>query len=111
MGVIVTGGKFLPVLLTPVANLPPVSLTPVATLPLISTTPAKLIAKFADSVVEAVVHLDLQISPRIFKQIPNSPNGILWGWGRLTPEKNPKQKIGDTVPLTGWHAYCMSLEC
>ncbi len=39
-----------------VANLPPVSLIP-------------------------VVHLDLQISPRIFEKIRNAPNGILWGRG------------------------------
>jgi hypothetical protein len=39
-----------------VANLPPVSLTP-------------------------VVHLDLRISPRIFKKIRNGPNVILWDWG------------------------------
>ncbi len=99
-GIIDTGGK-----------LPPVSLTPVATLPPISTTPAKLIAKFAAGVVDTVVHLDLRISPRIFKQIPNSPNKILWGWGRLTHEKNQMQKICDTVPITGWHTYFMSLEC
>jgi hypothetical protein len=49
---VVTGGKFPPVLLTPVANLPQ-----------ISTTPAKLIAKFAAGVVDMVVHLDLRISP------------------------------------------------
>jgi hypothetical protein len=55
-GVVDTGGNLPPVLLTPVANLPPVSLTP-------------------------VVHVDLRISPRIFRKIRNGPNGILWGWG------------------------------
>jgi hypothetical protein len=59
-----------------------------ANLPPVSTTPAKLIAKFAAGVVDTVVHLDLRISSRIFKQIRNSPNGILWGWGRLAHEKN-----------------------
>jgi hypothetical protein len=36
-------------------------------LPLVSTTP--------------VVHLKLQMSPRIFEKIRNGPNGILWGLG------------------------------
>jgi hypothetical protein len=40
-GVIDTGGKFAPVLLIPVANLPP-----------LSTTQAKLVAKFATGVVD-----------------------------------------------------------
>ncbi len=47
-----------------------------------------------------VVHLDLRISPRIFEKIWNSPNGILWGWGKLIHEKNQKQKSRDTVPLS-----------
>jgi hypothetical protein len=55
-GVIDTGGNFPPVLLTPVVNLPPVSLTP-------------------------VVHLDLQISPHIFKKIRNNPKVIIRGLG------------------------------
>jgi hypothetical protein len=42
--------------LTPAANLPPVSLTP-------------------------VVHLDLRISPRIFKKNRNDPNVIFRGLG------------------------------
>ncbi len=37
-----------------------------------------------------VVHLELQISPRIFEKIRNGPNGILIGLG----------ESGDTVPLT-----------
>jgi hypothetical protein len=28
-----------------------------------------------------VVHLDSQISPRIFEKIRNGLIGILWGWG------------------------------
>jgi hypothetical protein len=55
-----------PILLTPVANLPPVS-----------TTPAVTVAKFATGIVD--VHLDLQISPRIFRKIPNDPNVIFSG--------------------------------
>jgi hypothetical protein len=37
-------------------------------LPPVSTTP--------------VVNLELRISPQIFEQIRNGPNGILWGWGK-----------------------------
>jgi hypothetical protein len=59
--------------------LPPVSLTPVANLPPVSTTLAKMVEKFATGVADTggkllvllipVVHLDLRISPRIFKKI------------------------------------------
>ncbi len=59
-----------PVLLTPKANLPPVSLIP-------------------------VVHLDL----RIFDKIRNSPNGILWGWGKLIHEKKLEAKNLVTLPF------------
>jgi hypothetical protein len=45
-------------------NLPPVSLIP-------------------------VVHLGLRISPRIFKEIWNCLNGILWGWGDTDSWKKP----------------------
>ena len=55
-GVVDTGGNLPPVSLTPAANLPPVSLTP-------------------------VVHLDLRISPRIFKKNRNDPNVIFRGLG------------------------------
>jgi hypothetical protein len=51
-GVVDTGGKLPPVSLTPAANYLPVSLTPVANLPPVSTTLAKLVAKFAASVVD-----------------------------------------------------------
>jgi hypothetical protein len=60
-------------------------------LPPVSTTQAKLVAKFATVVNDTganlppvsfipVVHLDLLISPQIFKKIQNGSNGILWGW-------------------------------
>jgi hypothetical protein len=52
--VIDTGGKLAAVSLTPVA---------------ISTTLAKLVAKFAALSLIPVVHLDLQISQRIFGKI------------------------------------------
>jgi hypothetical protein len=71
-GVIDAGGNFALISLTPVANLPPVS-----------TKLAKLVEKFAPSVLIPVLHLDLQISPRIFfEKIQNDPNGMLWGWGK-----------------------------
>jgi hypothetical protein len=47
-----TGGNLPLASLSPVANLPPVSLTMVANSPPVSTTPAKLVAKFADGVVD-----------------------------------------------------------
>ena len=46
-----------------------------------------------------VVHLDLRISPWIFKKIWNGPNGLLCGWGKLIHEKNQMQKIL-------WHCPC-----
>jgi hypothetical protein len=58
--------------------LPPVSLTPVANLPLVLLIP--------------VVHLDLQISPRIFEKIRSGPNGILRGWGETDSKKKPEAK-------------------
>ncbi len=53
---------------------------------------AKMVEKFAVGVVDtsgkfalssliSVVHLDLRISPRIFKKIRKGLYGILWGWG------------------------------
>jgi hypothetical protein len=71
--------KFVAWVVDTAAILPPVSLTQVANLPPVSLIP--------------VVHLDLRISPRIFEKIRNSPNGILWGGGKLIHEKNQKQKI------------------
>ncbi len=51
-GVVDTGGKFAAGVVDTGGNLPPVSLIP-------------------------VVHLELRISPRMFKKIRNGPNGIL----------------------------------
>ncbi len=84
-GVVATGGNLPSAALTSAANLPPVSLTPVANLPPVSTTQVELVAKF--------VHLDLRISPRIFKKILNDPTVISGAWGKVIPEKNLKQKI------------------
>ncbi len=68
---------YLPsVLLISVANLAPVTLIP-------------------------VVHLGLEISPRIFKKIWNSPKEILWGWGETDSWKKTRGKQSrDTVPLS-----------
>jgi hypothetical protein len=64
---------------------------PVANLPLVSTTPAVSVANFAagvvdtgvvdTGVVDTVLHLDLQISPRIFDKIRNDPDVIFRGLG------------------------------
>jgi hypothetical protein len=51
-GVVVTGGNLPPASLTPVANLLPISSAPVANLPPVSTTLAKLVEKFAASVID-----------------------------------------------------------
>jgi hypothetical protein len=65
--VVDTGGKFAAGVVHTGGNLPPVSLTPAANSPPVSLTP--------------VVHLDLQISPRIFKKIRNDHNVIFRGLG------------------------------
>ncbi len=46
-----------------------------------------------------MVHLELRISPRIFKKIQDGPYGILWGWGKLIHKKTKRKKSRDTVPL------------
>jgi hypothetical protein len=66
-GVADTGGKFAAGVVDTGGNLPPVSLTPAANFPPVSLTP--------------VVHLDLRISPRIFKKNRNDPNVIFRGLG------------------------------
>jgi hypothetical protein len=47
-------------------------------LPLVSSTP--------------VVHLELQISPRICEKIRNGPNGIIRGLGESDPCRKPEVK-------------------
>ncbi len=66
-GIVDTGGKFAAGVVDTGGNLPQVSLTTVANCPPVSTTP--------------VLHLDLQISPRIFDKIQNDPNAIIRGLG------------------------------
>ncbi len=60
-----------------------------------------MVEKFATGVVELipVVHLDLQISPRIFEKIWNGHNGILWGWGEIDSWKKPEAKNLVTMSL------------
>ncbi len=83
------------VLLIPVANLPPVSTIPAVNLPLVSMTP---VANKGNNIrlLRPVANLELRISPRIFENIRNGPNGILresGAWGKLIHEKNQKSKI------------------
>ncbi len=93
------------------------SFTPVANLPPVSTTLAKMMEKFAASVVDTggnfaagvldtplslmpVVHLDLRISLLIFEQNWNGLNGILLGLGGNWFMKKTRSKTSrDTVPL------------
>jgi hypothetical protein len=46
-----------------------------------------------------VVHLDLQISPRIFKKNRNDPNAIIRGLGEEDSQKTRSKKSRDIVPL------------
>ncbi len=61
-------------------HLPPVSLTPVA-------------------------NLELRISPRIFKKILNSPNGIIRGLGETGSRKKPEAKNLVTLSLFNGTVY------
>ncbi len=69
------------------------SLTLVANLPPLLTTLAVLVANLPPVSLIPVVHLDLQISPRIFEKIRNDPNAIIRARGKMIHEKNQKQKI------------------
>jgi hypothetical protein len=71
-GVNDTGGKFAAGVVDTGGNLPPVLMTP-------------------------VVHLDLRISPRIFKKIRNDSNVIISGLG--AGEKKPEAKNLVTLSL------------
>jgi hypothetical protein len=46
-----------------------------------------------------VVHLDLQISPRIFEKIRNDPNAIIRGLGEDDSRKKPEAKNLVTLSL------------
>ncbi len=64
-------------------------------MPPVSTTPAELVAKFADGIVDTggkfamhpVVHLDLQISPRISKKFEMTPVLFSGAWGKMISAK------------------------
>ncbi len=71
--------------LTVLENLPPGSLIPVAILRLVSLIP--------------VVHLDLRISPRIFKKIQNDPRVIFRGLGEDDSCKKSEAKNLVTLSL------------
>ncbi len=71
-----TGGKFAADVVDTGGNLPPV---PLVLLPPVSLTP--------------VVHLDLRISPRIFKKFEMILMLLSGAWGKVIHEKNLKQKI------------------
>jgi hypothetical protein len=69
-GVVDIAGNLPRASLTPAANFPQVSLTPVANLPQVSTTPAKLVAKFAASVIDTGgAHLLSNISANFRKNL------------------------------------------
>jgi hypothetical protein len=71
--------------------LPPVSLIPAAIFPLVSLTQ---VANLPPVSLIPVVHLDLRISPRIFKKMSYDPIVFFSGaGGKMVHEKNLKQKI------------------
>ncbi len=61
--------------------LPPVSLTTTANLLPASATLGVMVENLPPVSLIPVVHLDLQISLRIFEKVLNDPNGIIRGWG------------------------------
>ncbi len=78
----------------------------VANLPPVSTTLAVLVVNFSAHVVVPVVHLDLQIFPRIFEKILNDPNAIIRGlWEDDSREKKQKQKISWHCPFNASDTY------
>ncbi len=84
-----TCGNLPPVLLIPLANLPPVSTTLVVTVQMVS-----LMAKLPPVSLIPVVHLDLQISPRIFGKNSKLPYCYFHELGgRWFVEKKPDAKI------------------
>jgi hypothetical protein len=48
--------------------------------------------KFASGVILRVMHLDMQISPRIFKKIQNDPYAFIRGLGEDDSQKKPEAK-------------------
>jgi hypothetical protein len=79
--------------------MPLVSLTPAANLPPVSTTIAVLMANLPPVSLIPVVHLDLQISPRIFEKILNNPNTIISGLGEDESRKKSEANYLVTLSL------------
>jgi hypothetical protein len=89
--VVDTGGKWKKssirkILIILFGHLWVVELTYIRDLPPVSTTLAKMVAKFATGV--PVVHLALQISPRIFEKFETFLMGYSGAGGKLIHEKN-----------------------
>jgi hypothetical protein len=61
--------------------------------PLVSTTPAVPVANLPPVSSIPVVHLNLQISPRMFEKFEMTLMLFLGAWGNMIHEKNLKQKI------------------
>ncbi len=91
-------------------NLPPVSLTPAANLPLVSLTPVAICSRYQRHqrylwqnlplvFLITVVHLHLQISPRVFGKIRNDPNVIFGGLGEDDSWKKPEAKTSNSPSL------------
>ncbi len=95
IGVIDTGSKFATSVVDTGGKLPPVSLTPAANLPPVSTTLANLVAKFATGVIDTGgAHWLANISANFRKNLYSGAGG------KRIREKNQKQKISCTAPLT-----------
>ncbi len=58
-----------------------------------------------------VVHLDLQISPRIFETIWNDPNVIFRGLGEDDSWKKLEAKLSWHVPLKDWTSWRNLCKC
>jgi hypothetical protein len=73
--------------------LPPVSLTPVANLPPVSTTLLKLVAKFADGVVDTGGQtFSCEYLCEFSKKFETALTVFSGAWGKLIHEKNQKKK-------------------
>jgi hypothetical protein len=103
-GAVDTGGNLSPASLTPLANLPPVSLTPV------STTLAKLVAKFAASVVytggkfaTGAVGQWCTLTCKYLREFSKKISLVLMGYSaageKLIHEKKPEAKNLVTLSL------------
>jgi hypothetical protein len=62
---------------------------------------------FSTGVNDALLHLELRISPRIFEKILHGPNRILMGLGETDSWKNLTSKYRCTVPLIFFLTFFM----